>query len=51
MFKPQGVPELDVLRERIWAVIGLPMEQAWLGILFTADPRWSWAGVGMVLAG
>lgn len=40
-FKPQGVPELDALRERIWAVIGLPLEQVWLGILFTADSRWS----------
>jgi len=40
-FKPRGVPELDELRARIWDVIGLPLEQAWLSILFTADPRWS----------
>jgi predicted Co/Zn/Cd cation transporter (cation efflux family) len=40
-FKPGSVPELDKLRARIWEVIGLPLEQAWLSILFTADPRWS----------
>lgn len=40
-FRPQGVPELDALRSRIWDDIGLPLEKAWLGILFTADPRWS----------
>jgi len=40
-FRPQSVPELDRLRSRIWEAIGLPMEQAWLGIMFTADPRWS----------
>jgi len=40
-FKPQSVPELDQLRSHIWDAIGLPLEKAWLGILFTADPRWS----------
>ena len=40
-FAPQSVPQLDALRARIWDAIGLPLEQAWLGILFTADPRWS----------
>jgi predicted Co/Zn/Cd cation transporter (cation efflux family) len=40
-FELRSVPELDTLRGRIWDAIGLPLEQAWLGILFTADPRWS----------
>ena len=40
-FAPQSVPQLDALRARIWDAIGLPLEQAWLGIMFTADPRWS----------
>ena len=40
-FELRSVPELDTLRSRIWDAIGLPLEQAWLGILFTADPRWS----------
>jgi len=40
-FRARGVPELDQVRDRIWAAVGLPMEKAWLGILFTADPRWS----------
>jgi cation diffusion facilitator family transporter len=35
------VPELDTLRARIWTAIGLPLEQAWLGIMFTADKRWN----------
>jgi predicted Co/Zn/Cd cation transporter (cation efflux family) len=39
-FRPQSVPELDQLRIRIWDAIGLPLEQAWLGIMFTADRRW-----------
>lgn len=40
-FSPQTVPDLDALRARIWDAIGLPLEQAWLGIMFTADKRWS----------
>jgi cation diffusion facilitator family transporter len=40
-FAPQSVPQLDALRARIWDAIGLPLEQAWLGIMFTADKRWS----------
>jgi cation diffusion facilitator family transporter len=40
-FQLQTVPDLDGLRSRIWDAIGLPLEQAWLGILFTADRRWS----------
>jgi cation diffusion facilitator family transporter len=39
-FKLRGVPELDALRARIWKDIGLPLEEAWLGILFTANSRW-----------
>lgn len=40
-FELRSVPQLDTLRCRIWDAIGLPLEQAWLGILFTTDPRWS----------
>lgn len=40
-FELRSVPELDSLRSRIWEAIGLPLEQAWLGIMFTADRRWS----------
>ncbi len=40
-FMPETIPEIDALRARIWDAIGLPLEQAWLGIMFTADPRWS----------
>ncbi|EXI65223.1 MAG: Ferrous-iron efflux pump FieF [Candidatus Accumulibacter adjunctus] len=39
-FALQTIPQTDALRARIWDAIGLPLEQAWLGILFTADPRW-----------
>lgn len=38
-FKPMGVPELDSLRTRIWTEIGLPLDDAWLGVSFTANPR------------
>jgi cation diffusion facilitator family transporter len=40
-FAPQSIPEIDALRARIWDAIGLPLEQAWLGIMFTADKRWN----------
>ena len=40
-FAPATVPELDALRARIWEAVGMPLEQAWLGIMFTADKRWS----------
>jgi predicted Co/Zn/Cd cation transporter (cation efflux family) len=40
-FELRSVPELDTLRSRIWDAIGLPLEQAWLGIMFTAEERWS----------
>jgi len=40
-FQLRSVPELDTLRSRIWDAIGLPLEQAWLGIMFTAEERWS----------
>jgi predicted Co/Zn/Cd cation transporter (cation efflux family) len=40
-FAPQRVSELDHLRERIWSAVGRPLDEAWLSICFTADPRWS----------
>jgi cation diffusion facilitator family transporter len=39
-FKVNSVNELDLLRSRIWQEIGLPLDDAWLGISFTANPRW-----------
>ena len=40
-FTPQTIPEIDALRGRIWDAIGLPLEKAWLGIMFTTEQRWS----------
>jgi hypothetical protein len=28
------------LRERIWRALELPLDEAWLSICPTADPRW-----------
>lgn len=39
-FKLQTVAEQDRLRERVWEAIGLPLEEAWLSVAVTADPRW-----------
>lgn len=39
-FKLNSVADLDLLRKRIWDDIGLPLDDAWLGISFTTDPRW-----------
>ncbi|MFZ0789503.1 MAG: hypothetical protein WAM94_07760, partial [Chromatiaceae bacterium] len=39
-FSLQSVPEQDVLRQRIWQAMDLPLDQAWLSIALTADPRW-----------
>ena len=47
-FELRPVPELDTLRSRILDAIGLPLEQAWLGILSTADPQRPAAGGGAV---
>lgn len=41
-FEPQRVADLDRLRERVWAAMDRPLDEAWLSICFTADPRWSW---------
>jgi predicted Co/Zn/Cd cation transporter (cation efflux family) len=38
-FAFQTVAEQDKLREHIWKAIGLALEQAWLSIALTADPR------------
>lgn len=40
-FEPQRVADLDRLRERIWTAVDRPLDEAWLSICFTADPRWS----------
>jgi predicted Co/Zn/Cd cation transporter (cation efflux family) len=39
-FALQAVAEQDRLRERIWRALGLSLDEAWLSICLTADPRW-----------
>ena len=39
-FALQTIAQQDDLRRRIWEAIGLPLDQAWLSISLTADPRW-----------
>ena len=39
-FSLQSVAEQDGLRQRIWQAMDLPLDQAWLSIALTADPRW-----------
>jgi cation diffusion facilitator family transporter len=39
-FALQTVAEQDRLRERIWRAVGLSLDEAWLSICLTGDPRW-----------
>jgi cation diffusion facilitator family transporter len=39
-FTLQTVAEQDRLRERIWRALGLSLDEAWLSICLTGDPRW-----------
>lgn len=39
-FSLQTVAQQDRLRERIWRALELPLEDAWLSICLTEDPRW-----------
>jgi len=39
-FALQTVAEQDRLRERIWRALGLSLDEAWLSICLTGDPRW-----------
>jgi len=39
-FALQTVAEQDRLRERIWRALDMPLDQAWLSICLTGDPRW-----------
>ncbi len=39
-FSLQTVAQQDRLRERIWCALELPLEDAWLSICLTEDPRW-----------
>ena len=39
-FALQTVAEQDRLRERIWRALGLSLDEAWLSICVTGDPRW-----------
>jgi cation diffusion facilitator family transporter len=40
-FALQTVAEQDRLRERIWRAIDMPLDNAWLSICLTGDPRWA----------
>ncbi|MCU0964736.1 MAG: cation diffusion facilitator family transporter [Burkholderiaceae bacterium] len=40
-FHVQRVAQLDRLRERIRAGIGVSLDEAWLTVSFTEDPRWT----------
>lgn len=40
-FALQTVAQQDALRQRIWQATGLRMDQAWLSVALTADPRWT----------
>jgi cation diffusion facilitator family transporter len=39
-FALQTIAEQDRLRERIWRAMGMPLDEAWLSICLTGDPRW-----------
>lgn len=40
-FPLRGIAEHDVLRERIWKACDKPLDELWLSVCFTADPRWA----------
>jgi len=40
-FAAQRIAQQDELRERIRAAIGLSLDEAWLTVSFTEDPRWT----------
>jgi cation diffusion facilitator family transporter len=40
-FAAQRIAQQDELRERIRAAIGLSLDDAWLTVSFTEDPRWT----------
>jgi predicted Co/Zn/Cd cation transporter (cation efflux family) len=40
-FALQTVAQQDALRQRIWKATGLAMDQAWLSVALTTDPRWT----------
>jgi cation diffusion facilitator family transporter len=40
-FTLQTVAQQDTLRQRIWNATGLAVDQAWLSVALTADPRWT----------
>jgi cation diffusion facilitator family transporter len=40
-FAAQTVRDQDALRARIWDELGLALEDTWLSLCITADPRWS----------
>jgi cation diffusion facilitator family transporter len=40
-FGSKPVSQLDELRARIWRAVDRPVDQSWVNITFTADPRWA----------
>jgi predicted Co/Zn/Cd cation transporter (cation efflux family) len=40
-FGAKTVSQLDQLREHIWRAVDRPVENSWVNITFTADPRWA----------
>jgi cation diffusion facilitator family transporter len=40
-FGAKTVSQLDQLREQIWRAVDRPVENSWVSITFTADPRWA----------
>jgi cation diffusion facilitator family transporter len=40
-FALQTIAEQDRLRERIWRALEMPLDNAWLSISLTLDPRWT----------
>lgn len=39
-FALQTVAQQDALRERVWSALRISLDDAWLSICITADPRW-----------
>ena len=40
-FGPQTIREQDKLREEIWKACDKPLDDLWLSVCITADPRWT----------
>ena len=40
-FPLRSIVEHDILRDRIWKACDKPLDEIWLSVCFTADPRWA----------